>query len=135
MLNNRARLLRLAFIFAVLAVSLQVIAVSFYLLSYYWWFDNTLHFAGGLCVGFFSLWLYTGSREGGFSDTDKILLSAVLGALIVGIGWEIFEYSAGITSNTIGSYPLDTVKDLAVDVLGGYGAYCYFIIGKFYRKP
>ena len=62
-----------------------------------------------------------------------VLLAAILGTIVVGLGWEVFEYSAGITFNTVGNHALDTVKDLVMDILGGYAAYLYFIAQKFHK--
>lgn len=61
------------------------------------------------------------------------LLVAIIGTVMVGLAWELFEYFAGITFNTVGDYPIDTVKDLIMDILGGYAAYLYFIAQKFHK--
>src|SRR3989338_10005060 len=125
--------IRLALIVAVLMAFLHGAATIFFLYSFYWWFDIPLHFLGGFCAGLISLYFYSHLRRGNVREgaTSGILLAAIFGTIIVGLGWEVFEYSAGITFNTVGNHARDTFKDLIVDILGGYGAYLYFISQKF----
>ncbi len=132
---RRTHLLRLAFYTAILVATLHVLAVVFFLYWSLWWFDIPPHLLGGLSVGLFSLWFFCADKGGGSTISSlRVLSVAVLGALVVGLVWELFEYSAGITYNAIGSYPLDTLKDLTMDVTGGYVAHFYFLI-KGYHKP
>ncbi|MSU55183.1 MAG: hypothetical protein EXS46_01420 [Candidatus Taylorbacteria bacterium] len=99
--------------------------MTLFLYSYYWWFDIPLHFVGGFCLASLTLWSFyplilIGKRV---PRRTTVLFMAVAGSFVFGVAWEIFEYFSGITFNTIGSYPLDTVKDLIVDMLGGYLAH------------
>ena len=120
-------LLQAVFYTVVSIATFHILAVIFYLYWFIWWFDMPLHFLGGLCVGFFSMWissLFLALKSK--KNLKKILLSAIFGALFVGLLWELFEYVNGITYNTIGSYKLDTIKDLILDMFGGYVSYLYF---------
>ncbi|KKU68734.1 MAG: hypothetical protein UX89_C0002G0059 [Parcubacteria group bacterium GW2011_GWA2_47_16] len=127
--------IRLALIVAVLMAFLHGAATIFFLYSFYWWFDIPLHFLGGFCAGLISLYFYSHFRRGNVIGriVPGVLLAAILGTIVVGLGWEVFEYSAGITFNTVGNHALDTVKDLVMDILGGYAAYLYFIAQKFHK--
>lgn len=113
---TRIALLRSAFFVALVIAVLHILAVAFYLYSFYWWFDIPLHFLGGLSVGLTAL--YWRGRIAPFA-------AAAGAALAFGLMWELFEYAAGITLNGIGSYPLDTVKDLFLDAAGGLLAYLF----------
>ena len=127
--------IRLALIVAIFMAFLHVAATMFFLYSFYWWFDIPLHFLGGFCAGLISLYFYSHLRRGNASGgaIAGVLLAAILGTVAVGLGWEVFEYSAGITFNTVGNHALDTFKDLIMDILGGYVAYLYFIAQKFHE--
>lgn len=128
---TRIHLFRLAFYIAVLVAAIHGLAVIFFLYSFYWWFDIPMHFLAGLCVGLFSLGLFCAEAKGCADPSSlRVLFIALAGALAVGLAWERFEYLAGITFNAIGNYELDTVKDLVMDVAGGYSAYLYFIISR-----
>jgi len=125
----------MAFFSIMLLAALQILAVMFSLYMFYWWFDIPMHFLGGFFVGILSLWsfFFAINYHGSPVTPLKVLVVGVLGALLVGLVWELFEYESGLTWNAIGSYQLDTIKDLTMDVLGGYTAYVYFVL-KGYQK-
>ena len=86
-----------------------------------------MHILGGVVVGSLGLWFFASlqERHRNFSNlTLVVLLFTLLGGLL----WEIQEYLSGNTFNTIGSYPLDTVKDLVMDVVGAV-----IVLKLFYR--
>lgn len=121
--------IRLALVVAVFVALMHGLATAFYLYSFYWWFDIPLHFLGGFCAALVSLYFYSHfyRRKASFMSSTRVFSVVIAGVIAVGVIWELFEYSAGITFNTVGNYPLDTVKDLIMDILGGYAAYVYFI--------
>lgn len=113
------KLLITAFISIAFMAIVHVIASKFYL---YWtigWFDNVVHFMGGFSTGLFALWLYyiSGIFPKTLPARKEILIKSVLFVLVIGIGWEIFEYFNGLTQSTEG-YPLDTLHDLISDLAG-----------------
>ncbi|MES2214020.1 MAG: hypothetical protein V4465_01315 [Patescibacteria group bacterium] len=93
-----------------------------------WWFDNLVHFTGGVGVGFFIVWffLFSGLVWKDVPTRNKIFVTSLSLTLLVGLGWELFEYVNGLTQSTE-SYALDTVHDLLADTLGG--AIAGFIAG------
>lgn len=98
---------------------------SFY--SFYWnsfWFDALMHFLGGLSMGLIFLWLWhvSGLFEKSLPTKREAMISALAFAMLVGIGWEIFEYAYGIAVMVGGNYPVDTFHDLFFDFVGGVGA-------------
>ncbi|MBX4181352.1 hypothetical protein KW807_00610 [Candidatus Parcubacteria bacterium] len=98
---------------------LHVFAMKYSLYWVYWWFDWVMHFLAGTAGGFSAYWILFVSglwRR----NSDKILLpilSVVFCLLVVGVAWEIMEYTHGITESQEG-YALDTIHDLVMDTLG-----------------
>lgn len=82
-----------------------------------WWFDIPLHILGGAWAGLCTAWL---AAHLGYRPTLAICLG---GAFLIGGSWEIFEYIFHIGGSAFMSYPLDTAKDMADDVIGGAIAY------------
>jgi hypothetical protein len=100
------------------------------LFSLYWrvaWFDILPHFFGGAFVALGLFWLsffsgYSGVRR--LSNPISVFALIFFGTLIVGIGWEVFEYLLGHIWSPEG-YWLDTMTDLSIDVLGALTAYLF----------
>jgi hypothetical protein len=128
-------LLFVAFGILLILAGLHYAGSIFYL---YWdmrWFDSLAHFLGGAGIGFLFLWIWYDSGLFGRSAPSKkaVFLTALISAMIVGIGWEFFEYVNGVANPIAGNYPLDTFNDLLADF---YGAVFAGIIGankKFYE--
>lgn len=89
-----------------------------------------MHFFGGFVSALIILSVMAWRRDvsQSLSKSSASLALALLGALVVGVLWEVFEYQAGLVWNAIGDYPLDTGKDLVLDIVGGYVAYRYFLV-------
>ena len=77
-----------------------------------WWFDIPMHVLGGVWAAVCASWLL--ARRG---ETAPLLWCLVF-ALAVGVTWEVFEYSEGIAFPQYLSYPIDTAKDLVMDLAG-----------------
>ena len=81
-----------------------------------------MHFLGGLWVGLALIWLFWGK------EFDwMMILKIILGVLLVGVLWEIFEvilnhYTLKLPFNT-----LDTLSDIFFDLAGGTFAVFYFL--------
>jgi putative membrane protein len=107
------------------------IAVEFYLYWHYWWFDIVMHGLGGLWVALIALWLYCFSRFSRKSlgvSRHSLFAIAVGSTVLIGVGWEIFEYVSNLTfvlpfENYIG----DTLADLAMDLAGSFLAYIHYV--------
>ena len=99
-----------------LAVLLALLFVVVYGIAhdYLWgtlWYSSIAHFLGGLWAGALavSLLRYRGLHP-------NIVFCAAF-ALIVGAGWELYEFLMGVTY--FPEYTVDTIADLVMDVLGG----------------
>jgi hypothetical protein len=82
-----------------------------------WWFDIVMHFFGGV---FATLVFYAFSRT---VFLKKYFLMYPVGKILVlvflaGIGWELWEAMMGWTFRMIEPYPIDTIMDLIMDMLG-----------------
>ncbi len=113
------RLLWLSFVLIVLLGVLHVMASLFYFYWDIWWFDSVMHFLGGLSLGFFFLWVWlsSGVFEIRVPSKREAFLTSLIFVMVVGIGWEVFEYVHGLTQSTE-AYPLDTFHDLVSDFIG-----------------
>lgn len=127
-------IVRLTLIIAIVISLLHYFATALFLYSFVWWFDIPMHLLGGFAVGLFSLWFYFSKIWIGEKITSlRVMVVALVGVLLGGVSWELFEYFIGVTVSTVGSYPLDIVKDLANDIVGGYLAHIYFIIRGYHK--
>ncbi len=108
------------------------LATYYNLYFFIWWFDIPMHLLGGVLVGTVALFFYRFFCLKGMIKEDEhtawtLLIASIL---FVGGAWELFEYAKGITFNTIGSYRLDVLKDLAVDILGVVFSGVYYLSNK-----
>ena len=84
-----------------------------------WWFDIPMHVLGGmflaLCAGAL---FFNKLRRLSRSET---VVTALLFVLVIGIGWELFEYVVQIFikgSPELANIP-DSIKDILMDIIGG----------------
>jgi hypothetical protein len=78
-------------------------------------FDSFEHLLGGVSIGFFALVLAELSKI-----RKRRLVFVLVFTLVAGVAWEIMEFFAGMTDSPFMSYPIDTLKDLILDMVGGY---------------
>jgi len=99
-------------------VVLQAAAFSYSLYYLYPWYDIMMHFLGGIFVALLLVWFVFYSRYlHVIKKTWKnVILVALFGTLLVGIGWEVFEYLLDIIPEE--GYREDTTIDLIMDLLG-----------------
>jgi hypothetical protein len=97
---------------------LHALAMHAFLYWLYPWFDIPMHFLGGAVAGFgFLSWV--GER---LVPLQRPTLARTLSfVLAVGIAWEIFELTFGVTGAV--SWALDTSADIVLDLLGGATAF------------
>ena len=127
----KTKLFKTTFLLLAIVGALDIVAVKLYLFWSVSQFDSVVHFFAGICVGMASIlfWRYGLNRTA--ADKSKILLVAVVGALIIGIIWETFELYFGITFLSDGiNYIEDTGSDLLMDIVGGFlgGAYGFRLL-------
>lgn len=120
MLNKKSLPLYIGFgLVAILGV-LHFSATFFYLYWVYWWFDGLMHFLAGLAGGFATYWVLVHSgvwKKYGVRRASDYIWATFICVMIVGVAWEIFEYTNGITDNHEG-LALDILLDLILDGSG-----------------
>jgi hypothetical protein len=94
----------------------HTLAIRFFLYWKYTWFDIPMHILGGICIAlgisilpFFKIQL---------SPRYTTIILYIIVALVVGILWEIFEFTFGISVYDE-TFVADTISDLFMDVVGG----------------
>ncbi len=100
------------------------LALKFYWYSLVWYFDVIMHTLGGVWVGFFFFYVF--SRKGEVPQGFKFIFKIILGVIVVGVLWEVYEY---VVLNYIGGTPWDIVdssSDIVFDTLGAILACLYF---------
>ncbi len=88
-------------------------------LHLYWrlfWFDWIVHVLGGIWISITTLFLSIQKSRGSLFRNMAI---GIMAAVLIGIGWEIFEVRVGAALPYDPLYPLDTATDLGLDIVGG----------------
>ena len=88
-------------------------------------FDLVMHFGAGIICAFSILYVLDVVRVSGalVMSRMRVVLFAVVGALLIGVAWEAFEYVYDITFAS--NYLTDTASDVAMDLLGAFVASLY----------
>lgn len=110
---------------ALLIAGLHYLANEFYLYWAWWWFDILMHFLGGALVAGSVLWLTRFEVPISIRHTIPRFTVAFLAVLTIGILWEVLEWVTGAYSAL--NYTLDTVLDIAMDIVGMLAAYLLFV--------
>lgn len=110
----------LIILFAVLLTTFHFIGSQFEFYLDLWWFDILMHALGGAISGGFTLIVSRWFRF--FAPTLERVkgtyLVAVIGALVIGIVWEVFEKYFDLTYAY--NYKFDTTLDLVMDGVGAF---------------
>ena len=119
-MNEKKLLIRITSLILFILV-LNLLAFRFYWYFSIWWFDMPMHILGGFWVGLVFIW-FLKPKDLSFNAVLKI----ILGALFIGLLWEVFEIFA---YNFITQTPfnvLDTLSDLCFDLAGAGLSVFYF---------
>lgn len=121
-------------IYVVLLISviaiINAIADYEHLYFFIWWFDIPMHILGGFWIALFSLTLYYRAKFPKTKDTTAlfVVVFAVAVTMIVGLCWELFEFSAQTFIERADVHDLgDTLADLVNDFIGAVFATLIFI--------
>lgn len=106
----------------------------------FWWLDNLLHFLGGvMAAGLILNFRPLADVLNNGTFVIKVLLLAAL-VLLVGVFWEFYEYAADYFFNRylgnffLGMTVMDTLSDLAFDLLGGGTAAVLYFNSRLYKE-
>lgn len=116
--------LKIIFYLSLMLAILHGLAMHYDLYFFIWWLDIPMHVLGGALVVAVACYTYQRLCEVGVVSEQKVVKGWIFFAsvLFVGVAWEYFEYSKDLTFNTIGSYRLDVLKDIVMDLLGAFVA-------------
>jgi hypothetical protein len=91
-----------------------------------------MHTLGGVFIASLSLWYYFFRKaEAGQIVFLKIRAFAVslLSVAVIGIGWELFEFSVDTFITFSKHDPVDTSSDLFFDAIGGtFAVFMFFLV-------
>lgn len=102
----------------------NLVAVKLYWYYSIWYFDMITHFWGGLCLGLAFIWLFS-FQNSSSRISLKLAIKIILGVLLIGVIWEIYEV---LVNNVFAQNPfntLDTISDIFFDLSGGICAILY----------
>lgn len=100
------------------------LANRFHLYYSIWWFDVFMHFTGGVWLGLVFVWFL--NKRGQPLDLNfSLIIKASAWILLVGVGWEVFEYYFINYVAQNGFDRFDTISDLLLDLSGGLCAILY----------
>lgn len=123
------------FPFWVLALIVSLIGVMngaasyWHLYYHYHWLDIPMHLAGGLWVGLSALAIYyfTPIVAEKKHTVRTVIFIAIFSALIIGIGWEAFEWVVDQMTGLKHVDIIDTLSDIMNDLIGATVAAVIFI--------
>lgn len=115
------KILLISFLLVLVTGVLHIIGSINHLYWNSFWFDGLMHFLGGSSVGMLSLWFLfrSGIFEISVPNKREVFFYTIVCTILIGIGWEVFEFAHGIAVPVGGNYSLDTYNDLLFDFLGG----------------
>ncbi|MFZ2205576.1 MAG: hypothetical protein WAV23_03220 [Minisyncoccia bacterium] len=135
---NKEKLLKSMTLMIFFVFILNSLALKFHWYSSVWWFDIPMHFMGGFWIGLAWIWLFVPSnlpnlpkKVGGWG---KSILKIILGVLLIGVLWEIFEIIVNETITKNQFNYLDTFSDICFDLAGGFTALYYCLKRIVYTK-
>lgn len=106
---------------------LNTLAFEHYWYWIYEWFDIPMHFLGGFWVGGTIIWILGTFLKRRFASTRGGYLLSVVGlAMVIGLLWELFEFSIDTFITFHMNDIIDTLSDLSMDFLGATVAYVFF---------
>ncbi len=100
----------------ILLACFHAVALTFSLYYIYLWFDIPMHVLGGVTIALGYQSSYVFKKYAQF--LPHTFLATVAAALVIGGGWEVYEYIVGLMTSGIFS-PADTAKDIIMDTIGG----------------
>lgn len=107
----------------------NTLANRFFWYDSLWWFDMPMHFLGGFIVATLTLLVFikwNSIKGDSHIRIRSIILISFFSALVIGIGWEIFEFIVDLFYPLAHmAHVLDSFSDLFFDASGGMCAALY----------
>ena len=111
---------------AVVMLSLHLAAYAFFFYWSVWWYDLMMHGVGGFLIGSLAAWAVAFPLRNIVRISPMLFIGIV--TLFGGLMWEVFEYVVGFQNyfSSTRVYTIDTVSDIAMDLLGALLAFYIF---------
>lgn len=116
-----------AILFSVLAI-INLLSMKFFWYQAIWWFDMPMHFIGGFTTLLLLTYIFYEKIQFDFLFYRKIIL-LMLGAVLVGLLWEVFEY---VFNNIIAGVEWDIVDTSADLFWDTFGAFCALVFIRYW---
>ncbi len=128
--HMKSRRLTYATVFLIFFIwGVNTIADAAHLYYLLWWFDIPMHMLGGLWVALTALVIYYHTPWVRRKDrsTSFVVAYALATTMVIGLLWEVFEFSVEHLVKLNDNGLLDTLKDLVDDLIGASVASIIFI--------
>lgn len=105
----------------VILVALMNGAANYWHLYFHiWWLDIPMHIIGGFWIGLAALAIYfSGKHALPISGSwYSVLTVSLCATLIVGVGWEVFEWGVDWINGMVHLDIVDTLADIGNDLIG-----------------
>ena len=122
---DRKKLFKILAYLIVCIFLVNYVAVKLYWYNSIWYFDMIMHFLGGFFLGLSLIWLLS-YKNLSIELSFNLIFKIILGVLLVGVLWEVYEI---LVNNAIAQNPfntLDTLSDIFFDLSGGVFAILYY---------
>lgn len=121
----KSYLLRSVVISIILVFVLNALGMYSFWYSSISWYDMLVHFLGGVFIGFLLLYLFPQLRT---LPTKRTIHLIILGVVIIGVGWELFEYAVWMLTHDTPNAFSDAISDVICDTFGGALAVSLFLM-------
>ena len=103
----------------VFLAGVQGAATYWDLYFFVWWLDIPMHLLGGFWISAATIsYCLSRNPQGTRGTTLALFAYALTATLVIGLGWEIFEWSVDRINGLIHFDLMDTLGDLGNDVIG-----------------
>jgi len=126
-MTKKKLFISLSFLLYIIA-ALQMLALYFFWYWSYWWYDIMMHFLAGFWVCGMVLWVCFFSGSAKISRPirkSRAYLTALGITFLIGLSWELFEFSLDTFIVFQQNDLVDTMSDLGMDMLGALSASFY----------
>lgn len=113
----------------------NLFATYWHLYFLIWWLDIPVHMFGGACIALIALSFYFRPTSLGFQKYSSLsmFVYAITATLILGLGWEVYEFVFDRAMSVNDLQLGDTIKDICDDLFGA-GVATLLFIKKGYNK-
>lgn len=92
-----------------------------------WWFDMLMHFLGGFFIAWLVIYiLMRFSKEKRIIYNSFLIKQVLLWSLVIGLGWEWFEWATDFITGAGDMHMLDSYSDIFFDMAGALTALLLF---------